>query len=155
MDRGCCFVGARKFPEEVIGELMVKLNREVDVQIEQGVTDFICGGELGFDFMAASLVLSKREMGKNIRLVFVLTHPDQAADWADRERTLFRNLVGEADEVLYAADNGGPSCTRLRSREMVARSGCCISALYQENGAIAKTYRLARQKGLRLISLIG
>lgn len=68
----CCFTGHRKLPKEKIEQLIVALDREVDRLIGQGVTTFISGGALGFDQVAASLVIAKKEMGRDIRLVFAL-----------------------------------------------------------------------------------
>ena len=60
----CCFTGHRKLPKERIEHIIKRLDQEVDNLISQGVTDFISGGALGFDQIAASLIVAKKEMGR-------------------------------------------------------------------------------------------
>lgn len=59
----CCFTGHRRLPKDKIEQIVIRLNQEVDNLISQGVTDFISGGALGFDQIAASLIVAKKEMG--------------------------------------------------------------------------------------------
>ena len=64
----CCFTGHRRLPKDKISLIHNRLNEEIDNLVQQGVTDFISGGALAFDQMAASLVIAKKETGENIRL---------------------------------------------------------------------------------------
>lgn len=43
--------------------MVKRLDREVENLIGLGVTNFISGGALGFDQIAASLIVAKKEMG--------------------------------------------------------------------------------------------
>lgn len=65
----CCFTGHRRLPKDKIEHIIIRLNQEVDNLISQGVTNFISGGVLGFDQIAASLIVAKKEMGYNVRLI--------------------------------------------------------------------------------------
>ena len=73
----CCFTGHRYLPPEKIEQIVMNLDREIEKLIGDGVTNFISGGALGFDQMAASLILAKKEMGKQIRLIFALPYKNQ------------------------------------------------------------------------------
>ena len=55
-EKTCCFAGHRKLPIRQIERIVLNLDREVDNLIAQGVTDFISGGALGFDHIAAIYV---------------------------------------------------------------------------------------------------
>lgn len=68
----CCFTGHRKLPQNKIWQIVKRLDTEIDNLINQGVTDFISGGALGFDQIAASCIIAKKQMGKEIRLILYL-----------------------------------------------------------------------------------
>ena len=56
----CCFTGHRKLPKYKIEDIIKHLDKEVDNLINQGVTDFVLGGAIGFDLIGASLIVTKR-----------------------------------------------------------------------------------------------
>ena len=93
----CYFTGHRRLPKDKIGKIVIRLNQEVDNLIGQGVTDFISGGALGFDQIAASLIVAKKEMGHDIRLIFALPCRNQDELWNAEQKKLFYGLLGEAD----------------------------------------------------------
>lgn len=56
------FTGHRRLPKDKIKHIIIRLNQEVDNLISQGITDFISGGAIGFDQIAASVITAKKEM---------------------------------------------------------------------------------------------
>lgn len=40
-----CFFGDRKLPEKNIEDVLLKLNREIDLLISKGITRFLSGGD--------------------------------------------------------------------------------------------------------------
>ena len=107
----CCFSGHRTLPANKIQAIVTNLDREIDALIEKGVTEFISGGALGFDQIAASLIVAKKEMGINIRLVFALPCRNQDELWEPKQKELYRNLLDEADEIVYVWKNMTPSAS--------------------------------------------
>lgn len=91
-------------PKDKLEQIILRLNREIDSLISQGVTDFISGGALGFDQIAASLIIAKKEMGHKIRLIFALPCRNHDAFWSAKQKKLFQDLLLEADEVIYVSD---------------------------------------------------
>lgn len=89
----CFFTGHRNLPIDLIRRILMKLDAEIDRLIGDGVTDFISGGALGFDQIAASLIIAKKQMGRNIRLVLALPCRDQDQFWNERQRALYQNLL--------------------------------------------------------------
>lgn len=78
MNNTCCFTGHRNLPAKKIEKIILNLDREIENLIAKGVTDFISGGAIGLDQIAASLILAKKEMGNaNIRLIFALPCKNQ------------------------------------------------------------------------------
>lgn len=151
--QGCCFFGHRRLPEEKIKQIVIRLDREIENLINQGVTDYISGGGLGFDLLAASLIIAKKEMGKKVRLNFTLPFMDQDKFWSDEQRSPYRSLLGEADEIIYISEEYTDSCMKKRNRYMIEHSAYCISALLRPFSSTDQTIKYARQKGVEVISL--
>ena len=149
----CCFTGHRKLPLEKIGSIIKRLDREIEDLIAQGVTDFISGGALGFDQMAASFILAKREMGRPVRLTLALPCRDQEKFWGEAERKLYFHLLSEADEIVCVSDNYVDGCMKKRNRYMIEHSSHCICALLHPFSGTEQTVRHARQAGVAVINV--
>ncbi len=149
----CCFTDHRRLPKDKIEHMLLRLNQEVDNLISQGVTDFISGGALGFDQIAASLIIAKKEMGHKIRLIFALPCRNQDEHWTDEQKRLYRNLLAEADEIIYVSEEYTDGCMKKRNRYMVHKSAYCICVLLYSFSGTDQTVRCARKKGLRIINI--
>lgn len=150
----CCFTGHRRLPKNMIEHIAKHLDQEIDNLIDQGVTDFISGGALGFDQIAASLIVAKKEMGKTMRLLFALPCRNQDERWSDKQKKLYHNLLAKADEIIYVSEEYSEGCMKKRNEFMVNRSAYCICALLNERSGTGQTVRYARQKGLRVLNAI-
>lgn len=153
-NHACCFTGHRRLPESKIEGILMRLNQAVDSLIAQGVTDFISGGALGFDQIAASLIVSKKERGARIRLVFALPCRNQDACWNAAQKRLYHRLLGEADEIVYVSREYTKDCMKKRNCYMVDRSAYCICAQINSIEGTAHTVRYAKEKN-RLILNVG
>lgn len=149
----CCFTGHRRLPQEKIEQILIRLNQEVDNLISQGVTDFISGGAIGFDQIAASLIVVKKEMGNNVRLLFALPCRNQDALWSTEQKRLYRGLLDEADEIIYVSEEYTNDCMKKRNQYMVDRSAYCICALIFETGGTAQTVKYAGKKNIKVINV--
>ncbi|RJE48818.1 hypothetical protein A7K50_08695 [Dehalobacter sp. MCB1] len=149
----CCFSGDNKLPSNRIKQIVKRLDLEIDCLISQGVTDFITVGTLGFDQLAASFIIIKKEMGQDIRLIFALPCKNQDAFWNVEQKGLYRNLIAEADEVIYVSEEYNDWCIKKCNRYIVDRSLFCICAQLNTFSGTNQTVRYARQKGLRVINV--
>lgn len=149
----CCFTGHRKLPADKIESIVKNLDREIENLIANGVTDFISGGALGFDQIAASLIIVKKEMGRNIRLRFALPCKNQDELWNEKQKKLYQELLLEADKITYVSEAYDDFCMKKRNSYMVQNSGYCICALLHEGSGTGQTVRLARKKGLKIINI--
>ena len=150
----CCVTGHRRLPVNKMEKIVINLHREIEKLIADGVTDFISGGALGFDQIVASLIVAKKEMDINIRLIFALPCKNQDTFWSQKQKTLYQNLLIEADEIIYLSDNYDPDCMRRRNQYMVEHSKYCICALLHEKSGTGQTVRLARKNGLKIINVM-
>ena len=65
-EKSCCFTGHRLLAKKKIEQIEKRLHEEIDRLINEGITDFISGGALGFNQIAASVVISKKQQGNDI-----------------------------------------------------------------------------------------
>ncbi|HMM06504.1 MAG TPA: SLOG family protein [Clostridiales bacterium] len=148
----CCFTGHRKLPKEKIGQVIKRLYYEVEYLIERGVTTFISGGALGFDQLAASLMIAKKEMGQEIRLIFVLPCKNQEKLWSVDQKKLYHNLLIEADEIIYISEEYHEGCMKKRNCFMVDHSSYCVCAQLRSFGGTWQILKYAKQQGLTVIN---
>jgi len=149
----CCFTGHRYLPADMLEHIMTRLNTEVELLIERGVTDFICGGAIGFDLLAASLIAAKKGMGTDVRLIFALPCRNQDVLWPGEQKALYRELLKEADEVRYVSEEYSPGCMRKRNYYMVENSGYCVCAFLNDRSGTSQTVRYALRNGLSVINV--
>ncbi|MDR1630415.1 MAG: SLOG family protein [Oscillospiraceae bacterium] len=148
MNQTCCFTGHKILPKDQIETITSNLNHTIDNLIAQGVTDFLSGGLLGFDLLAASLVLAKKEAGANVRLLFALPYPHHEQYWTERQETLLHNLLLHADETVYVSEAYHPTYMKRHSAFLATHASVCVCALKKPLCDTHQTVRLAR--GLRL-----
>lgn len=148
-DKTCCFSGHSSTSQKKIEKIVKRLNDEVDCLIQQGVKSFICGGALGFDHIAASMVISKKQQGKDIRLVFALPCRNQDEKWTDRQKRLYHSLLNEADEVYYVSEEYTPDCIKDRNHYMVDNSAYCICTLLRDMSGTGQTVRYAQGQAFK------
>lgn len=149
----CCFTGHRKLPKETIAQMVKRLDQEIEKLVRQGVTDFISGGAIGFDQIATSLIVAKKEMGRDIRLIFALPCRNQDARWRVEQKRLYSNLLTQADEIICVSDEYHTGCIKKRNEFMVDSAAYCICALMYDRSGTGQTVRYTRQKGLRVINI--
>jgi uncharacterized phage-like protein YoqJ len=152
-EKTCCFTWHRQLSQKKIEKIVKRLNEEVDRLISQGVTNFISGGGLGFDHITASLIITKKQQGADIRLIFALPCRNQDEKWTDRQKQLYHSLLSEADEVIYVSEEYTPDCMRERNFYMVDNSAYCICAFLRDISGTGQTVRYAERQGLQIINI--
>ena len=152
-DKTAFFTGHRKLSQKKIEKIVKRLNAEVDKLIQKGVTDFISGFALGFDQICASLIISKKQQGANIRLIAAIPCRNQDEKWTDRQKRLYRSLLSEADETHYVSEEYTPDCMKLRNYFMADNSRYCICALMRDISGTGQAVRYAKEQGVEIISI--
>ena len=154
-EQTCCFSGHRTLPKDKLAHIAKRIDKEIEKLLSQGITVFMVGGALGFDYLAAVAVSRKSEVNNNIKLVFALPYPSYNAGWAKSERLLYNKLIpAEADEVIYVSDSYSKDCYKKRNQFMVQKSQYCICALLHSGTGTGQTVRMAKADGLAIINLL-
>lgn len=148
-EKNCCFTGHRRIPESDGLWIRRRLREEILSLAEKGVTGFLTGGALGFDTMAAQEVVRIRAMGvPTLRLTLVLPYVGQESQWSERDASVYRGLLRQADQVVYMGQEYRKGCMFQRNRYLVDHSAYCICYQVKDRGGTAYTSRYAQEQGL-------
>ncbi len=149
----CCFSGHRNLPygskekiASILGEVICDLRGK-------GYTQFISGGALGFDLLAAEVVLQKKSDIPNLKLIMALPCRGQNLKWSPVDKRRYEKVLRNADEVVYVTEKYCTGCMQLRNKFMVENSSICIAYKTRKSGGTAHTVNYAREKGLGVINI--
>ena len=152
-EKTCCFTGHRELPEEQLPQLKQALFKVIVRLASQGVTRFACGGALGFDTLAAQMVLMVKEAFPQIELLLILPCKTQEKYWSKDEQKIYREILARADRVVFVSETYIQGCMQKRNRLLVKGSSVCVCYCTKKQGGTFYTVRYARQNGLNLINL--
>ena len=148
-----CFTGHRKISAEQKRLLIKKLDGLLDALSARGVNHYICGGALGFDTLAAQVVLQKRRQHPTFTLTLALPCRDQCAAWTPRQKREYQTILRAADEVIYLNERYLPGCMHARDVFMVDHAEILVAHYRGTPGGTQYTYLYAEKKGLEIINL--
>lgn len=152
MNYTCCFTGHRKICAEHMVRLPEVLDRALDILIRSGVTTFRTGGAIGFDTLAALMVLEKKEKHPHISLELCLPCRDQSQKWDDESREAYNYILERADKVTCLHEKYVRGCMHERNRYMVEGSHFCLGYSLSDKSGSAYTLKYAKEKGLKVIN---
>ena len=113
----CCLTGHRSLPSDPdqLAELRQNLRRLICDLAQQGITTFYTGGALGFDTMAAMMVLELKSRLPQLRLHLALPYPEQAKRWSRTDRLLYEQIKEHADRVYLVSMEYSAVCMKKRN----------------------------------------
>jgi len=149
----CCFTGHRDISREHIKDLPILLDEILYEQIDNGAKNFITGGAVGFDTLAALKVLEMKDRFGFINLHLCLPCKNQTQNWNLRDIKAYEYILSRADSKEYISDIYTKFCMHERNRKMVDKSNICIAYCTENRGGTAYTCSYALKNGLELINL--
>ena len=153
INQTCCFTGHRKIPLDQLESVTQRLRDAVIASIKDGYLYFGAGGALGFDTLAAKIVLELRTIYPEIKLILVLPCLDQAEKWNEEDKEEYERIKSLADKVVYTSGNYFNGCMQRRNRHLIDNSSLCICYLTERIGGTAYTVNYARDKGCMVVNL--
>lgn len=150
-----CFTGHRKILGVHTHVLPIRLDRAIQNLIRLDYCNFIAGGAVGFDMIAAEAVLAARERDPRITLFLALPCRDQTARWKNpSDIARYQRLVEKANAVHYIQDSYSSTCMHKRNRWMIDNSAVCVAYLNASaSGGTAYTVNYARGKDVPVVNL--
>ena len=150
----CCFTGHRAIERNVIPALQDELRDAIESLYHRGYTNFISGGAIGFDLLAAVTVLNFKSIQPDVTLVLALPCLGHFRKWGEHDIRLFHRVLERSNDVVYLSREYYNGCTMARNRYMVDNSNVCVAYLSQTSkGGTVATVRFAQQKGIEIINL--
>ena len=149
--RTCCFTGHRDIPNQDIPVVMEKTEKYVRELVDRGVRYFGLGGALGYDTLAAQLMMRLRdEEGLPVKLILVAPFVGFTSRWSPAQQHEFEKMLPRYDKVVYVEDHPSRGAYLARDRHLVDGSGYCIAYCTRNTGGTAYTMNYARKQGLQI-----
>lgn len=157
-ENSCCFTGHRIVPGERTAEVSAETERTVRILAASDYKYFICGGALGFDTLAAQIVLQLEEE-LDIHLILALPCLNQTDRWLGMKNgedniREYQRIKGRAAAIYYTGELYKDGCMKERNQFMVDHASFCI-AYYNgstRSGA-GQTFRMAKKAGLAMYNI--
>lgn len=148
----CCFSGHRDLKGESLECLSKALEKCIEDLTQEGCEEFVSGGALGFDLLAAQAVLIKKKAYPQIRLVMALPCRNQHEKWSASQKNEYEKILEHADEVVYLCESYVTGCMQLRNKYMVDHCDVCVVFL-KHGGGTRHTAEYAQEKGKTVVNL--
>ena len=152
--KSCVITGHRRLPAGQLSRITDEAERQVERLLGQGVEHFFIGGALGFDMLAAYLLLNLREVHPQLQVTFVLACLEQDRLWSHRDRTRYQKLYKQANTLVLLQDRYTQGCMLARNRYMVDRAAICLAYwTHSVRSGTANTVAYARRNGLDIVNV--
>jgi len=148
-----CFSGHRTIPARDTPALRYRISAALQQAFTDGYKVFICGGARGFDTIAAQEVIRFRMRHHDIRLIIAVPCASQCWRWPDRDKTAYRSILAQADDVWILSETYYNGCMQYRNRFMVDHSSLCLCYLARFEGGTWNTVRYALHEGVPVKNL--
>ena len=99
-----CFTGHRKIDSSDMYALKSLLDSTICGLVKRGVTDFYCGGALGFDTMCAHMVLylrKRKALDIKLHLILPCSNEEQTKNWSYNDKQEFYAILMAAESIEY------------------------------------------------------
>ena len=148
-----CFTGHRNIPAEEMPRLREKVAASLQSSYAAGYNIFLCGGARGFDTAAAQEVIRFREVHGDVRLILAIPCITQADHWNEADRTTWKSILEQADDVRILSKGYYNGCMHARDRFMVDASSLCLCWMTKFEGGTWYTVRYALHCGVPVKNL--
>ncbi|MBO5946200.1 MAG: DUF1273 family protein [Clostridia bacterium] len=149
----CSFTGHRSITASHAHKIGPLLVRAIEYAYNEGCREFLSGGALGFDTLAAREVIRFRQTHSDVRLVMVLPCIDQDKSWSAREREMYSYVLKNADETVYISDEYTDRCMRERNFRLASECDIMIAYLGRRMSGAGQTVAMAERMGKRIYNL--
>ena len=148
------FTGHRWYDSSRKHSVRKKIEECVREAYRNGITNFISGMAIGFDLLAAEVVLSLRHECPAITLTAVLPFREQASRFNELNRCRYYKCLSQADDIVILSNDYTAKCYLERDRFMVEHSSLLIACYDGRNrGGTFWTVNYAARTGKNVINI--
>lgn len=155
-EKSITFTGHRIIPFIRQEEVRTQLTTVVALAYKSGITCFYCGMALGFDLMAAEVVLSLKDKFSDIQLIAVVPFSGQSSRWTSSEQERYHQILSQANKVVTLSKDYFRGCLLRRNDYMLSHS-CSVIAYYdgKPKGGTFYTVRKAERMKMNVVNIYG
>lgn len=113
--------------------------------IENGVTDFLCGGMGEFDTLCANVLFEVKTKYRGVKSYLVVPYKSFRA----HDKAMYDSVIYPTSLINYDFKTAIPA----RNEWLVDNSSCAICFVTHTGGGAAKTFDMAKKKGLKTVNL--
>lgn len=146
----CAFTGHRRVGDDVD---VAFLKESVQGMIDGGYECFLCGMAMGFDLIAAQIVLELKEDNPKIKLVACVPCPGQEKYYPSAEKKKYAEILQKCDEVLVLSDVYYRGCMHARDRYMVDHCNILLAYDRRHEGGTYYTVGYAVEKNKKIFAV--
>lgn len=143
--RTCFFTGHRKLPSDKKEKIRQSIKQNIEkLIVSYDVRNFISGGALGFDTMAAEAVTELKMLYPHIKLYMYIPCRNQDVLWSQDDKKKYEDMLSVSDEVLYISDKPySKDCMNKRNLKMIEDAFFCIAFCINSRSGTGFTVRNA------------
>ena len=153
-----CFTGHRSIDGADMLHIKMLLDKTICALARRGVTEFYCGGALGWDTICANMVLylkKRKQLDINLHLVLPCRNEEQTKKWSDEDKHTFYTILMHAETIEYIGNDYTKDCMKKRNARLVELADCCVCYYDSDNfrSGTGQTVRMAESKGIEIINI--
>ncbi len=149
----CSFTGHRTIETAHKANIEDLVLRSIDYAYSKGCREFYTGGALGFDTLAAKLLIFYRVEHPDIKLNLILPCRNQNERWNERQTDMYNYILSRADHIEYVSDQYTDGCMKMRNQRLVELADAVIAYAGRERSGAAQTVRMALSAGKEVYNL--
>lgn len=149
----CSFTGHRSITAAHRDRIEPLLARAIAYAYSEGYREFLSGGAVGFDTLAAREVIRFKQTHPDVRLVMMLPCIDQDRGWSTSEREMYSYILRNADEAVYVSEEYTDRCMRERNFRLASECDLLIAYLGRRMSGAGQTVAMAERMGKRIYNL--
>ncbi len=148
------FTGHRLIEPGRVEEIKAQLRIKIKALYAKGIRIYLSGMALGFDMLAAEVVLSLKAELPSLKLVAIIPFRNQCNRWNYMSRARYCDILVAADDAIVLSDGFYKGCCLKRNDFMIDHS-CGLIAFYDGGykGGTFYTCKKARAKEKEIINL--
>ena len=152
--KSVAFTGHRSVPYAQRGIVRLRLQNAVKRFYNNGYRIFYCGMAVGFDLLAAEVVLSLKEELTDIKLVAAIPFKHQYFKFAREDRRRYFDVLQKADEAITLSEEYYKGCL-LRRNDFMLENSSSLIAFYngEQKGGTFYTCKRAEERRMPVLNI--
>ncbi len=123
--------------------------------LECGVDTFLCGMAVGFDTLAAKVVLTLKLRYPTLRLIAVVPFVGQEVQFSPLDQDIYREILAKADHTFVIEPRGYSAASYHQRNSFLIEFAKKIISYHDGNprSGTASTLRKAAERGVEVINI--